>query len=113
MGFSVPDTQFGAPPSWPFADLNRRFDRLYDIAYCTECSRIFPFDPNFIKAIAEIAKVLPIDPSGPIEFRGQIGPITDLETVAKLLSVRPQFRTTLPTVDIEVDLANKAESFVH
>lgn len=111
LGFSVPDTQFGAP-NWPFADLNRRFDRLYDIAYCTECSKIFQFDPSFIKAIAEIAKKLPIDPSGPITFQGEIGPITDLETVAKLLDVRSQFRTT-STADMEVDLANKAESFVH
>jgi len=112
LGFSVPDSQFGAP-NWPFADLHRRFDRLYDIAYCTECTRLFQIDPKFLDAIFEIARVLPIDPRGPISFKGEIGPITDLETVGKLLDVRPQFRTTLPGVDMEVDIAGKAQSFVH
>ena len=112
LAFSVPDSQFGAP-NWPFADLHRRFDRLYDIAFCTECSRLFPIDPKFLEAILEIARVLPIDPRGPVSIKAEIGAITDLRVVAKLLDVRPQFRTTLPGVDMEVDIARKAESFVH
>lgn len=112
LSFSVPDTQFGAP-SWPFADLHRRFDRLYDIAHCTECTRLFPIDPGFLKAILEIARVLPIDPIGPVSITSEVGPITSIDVVAKLLETRAQFRTSLPVVDMEVDLANKAESFVH
>jgi hypothetical protein len=91
--FNVPDTQFGAGlPPWPFADLERRFQRLFDIAHCTSCLRIFTLKPDFIDRLERVPVDIDIDPGDPPPF--VIGPITDLGTVKQLLEIRTQFAAT-------------------
>ena len=90
--FNVNDPQLGAP-AWPFADLQRRLQRLYDLSQCTSCSAIIGLSSQFVNQIAQLGPV-PIDP-GPVNpFPFKIGPITDLATVQRLLDLRAQFTTT-------------------
>jgi hypothetical protein len=85
--FNVNDTQLGAP-AWPFADLERRFQRLFDLSHCTACATIFQPRPEIIDDIRDMNRVVPIDinPGDPPPF--EIGPVTDVAIVQKLLDVR-------------------------
>jgi hypothetical protein len=84
--FNVNDTQFGAP-AWPFADLERRFQRLFDLSHCTSCLTIRPMTPAFIDQLQALGPVpADVDPSTQPTLR--IGPITDLGTVQKVLDLR-------------------------
>src|SRR6185436_523050 len=89
--FNVADTQglpIPNPPfAWPFGDLDRRWKRLFEIASCTSCLRIFPVVPAFIDRLALVPA--DIDPGDPPPFK--IGPITDIGLVRELLDMRPQF----------------------
>jgi hypothetical protein len=89
MVFNVPDTQLGAP-IWPFADLERRFQRLFELSHCTACTSIFALSVDILDQIKQIAPV-PIDPGPDASFPFQVGPITDLATVKKILDLRAQF----------------------
>ena len=73
--FNVNDTQLGAP-AWPFADLERRFQRLFDLSHCTSCTTIFMLQPRIIELIVDMVHVVPvdIDPGDPPPF--EVGPIT-------------------------------------
>ncbi|HET7505405.1 MAG TPA: hypothetical protein VFK02_30505, partial [Kofleriaceae bacterium] len=87
--FNVNDTQFAPPtaPQWQFADLERRFQRLFDLSHCTSCLIVFPPLPIFIDRLAEIGPVpVDIDPRTNPEIR--VGPITDLDTVRKVIDIR-------------------------
>jgi hypothetical protein len=85
--FNVNDTQLGAP-AWPFADLERRFQRLFDLSHCTSCTTIFTLRPQIIDFIVDLVRVVPvdIDPGDPPPF--EVGPITDIGIVQKILDVR-------------------------
>jgi hypothetical protein len=85
--FNVNDTQLGAP-AWPFADLERRFQRLFDLSHCTSCATITPLRPAIIDFILDLVRVVPIDidPGDPPPF--EVGPITDIAAVQKILDVR-------------------------
>ena len=87
--FNVNDTQLGAP-AWPFADLERRFQRLFDLSHCTSCTTLFPLRPAIIDFIVDLVRVVPIDidPGDPPPF--EIGPITDIGVVQRILDVRAQ-----------------------
>jgi hypothetical protein len=87
MVFNVNDTQLGAP-TWPFADLERRFQRLFDLSHCTSCVTITPLRPAIIDFILDLVRVVPIDidPGDPPPF--EVGPITDIGVVQKILDVR-------------------------
>jgi hypothetical protein len=87
--FNVPDTQLGAP-IWPFADLERRFQRLFDLSHCTTCTSIFTTRVAFLDQIQQFGPV-PIDPGPDASFPFRTGPITDLGVVRRILDLRPQF----------------------
>jgi hypothetical protein len=88
--FNVPDSQFVAP-AWSFADLERRFQRLFDLAHCTPCTTIRPMKADVITAIQSMGPV-PIDPAPGVAFPEiRVGPITDLANVQKILDLRGQF----------------------
>ena len=108
----VPDTQFGSP-SWDFADLDRRYNRLYDIA-CTMCGGIFgPF--NAVAHVAAVSPTLiPFDGPNPPVDPGLVGPITDLDVVSQLLEVRGEFVDVGKVVSVELSgMAKPGEPFVH
>jgi hypothetical protein len=95
LTFNVPDTQglpLGPPGAWPFADLERRFQRLIKLAFCTSCTSIIALSPKFIDQIQTLGPV-PIDPGPESTFSFRVGPITDLGVVQQLLDLRPQFAT--------------------
>jgi len=87
--FNVADPQL-LSPLWPFADLQRRLQRLYDLSHCTSCSTIIGTGAPFLDQIAQLGPV-PIDPGPNNPFTFKTGPITDLAVVQKLLDLRPQF----------------------
>jgi hypothetical protein len=107
--FNVADTQLGAP-LWPFADLERRFQRLFDLSHCTSCMTIGSLTSKFLDQIQELGPV-PIDP-GPVNpFPFQVGPITDLDVVQRLLDLRPQFAGA--SSEEPVDVIRPIETFSH
>lgn len=111
LAWGVGDTQFGAPV-WRFADLERRWKNLYNVAFCVECTRISRFDPAILDRVQEIARAVPIDPIGPIENpRFQVGPIRDLESVKQILEVRHGFGRGFD--DHTVDFIRTADPVVH
>lgn len=111
--WSVPDPQFGTP-SWTFADLERRFDRLYELA-CNSCGGLIGFDPRVIRAIVDMKELVPIDPVGPVtRLPFEVGPIERIETVARLLESREKFLDASHVSDLALDgAAHAAQSFVH
>jgi hypothetical protein len=88
MMFNVADTQFaGSVPLWPFADLQRRLDRLFELASCTSCVQIIPLTTKLIDVLSTIGPIPEdIDPRTRPDLK--IGPITDLGTVQKVLDIR-------------------------
>jgi hypothetical protein len=89
LTFNVNDTQFGAP-AWPFADLDRRLQRLFDLSHCTSCITILPMVPNLVDVMQTLGPI-PVDVN-PADFPElRVGPITDLATVRKILDLRSQF----------------------
>ncbi|WP_147448718.1 hypothetical protein [Corallococcus terminator] len=112
--FSVPDAQFGAGvTSWPFADLLRRHQRLYDIATCQTCGRFFALDAGFLVRMEEVAGAVPFDRlSGtPGELPFKVGPIRDLETMKQLLELRTSFAKE--PRDTPLGFLRPPEPFVH
>ncbi|MCY1019656.1 hypothetical protein [Pyxidicoccus sp. MSG2] len=111
--FSVPDTQFGAGlTSWPFADLLRRHQRLYDIATCTTCSPFFAFDVAFLARMEQVAGVVPFDGLASTEKPTfKIGPISDMEKVQQLLELRSEFAKE--PRDLPLSFLRPPEVFVH
>ncbi|HTV19278.1 MAG TPA: hypothetical protein VMG12_11420 [Polyangiaceae bacterium] len=110
--WSVPDSQFNSP-AWTFADLDRRYERLYDIA-CTTCGSRTGFLPGFLDLVAEVNVVVPIDPSGPIELPFEIGPVESIDVVAKLFDARGSFVQKGLVDDVALDGAvHAAETHVH
>jgi hypothetical protein len=87
--FNVPDSQLGAP-NWPFADLERRFQRLFDLSHCTSCITVGGLSAKFIDQVRSIGPV-PVDPGPETRFDFQTGPITDIASVQRLLDLRGQF----------------------
>lgn len=113
--WSVPDSQFGTP-SWDFADLHRRFQRLYAIA-CTNCGFSFPMLPATFELVAELAGVVPIDVVPGIEAPFATGPIHDLDVVVQLLDMRAELvNTDAAPVSVELDNFGRPDdiqNFVH
>ncbi|WP_224364044.1 hypothetical protein [Hyalangium versicolor] len=111
LAFGVNDTQF-TTPKWLFADLERRWQRLYEVAFCTQCTTVVRADPNLLNQIGEIAQVVPIDPVGPIEGpKFPVGAIRDLSLVQKILDVRPNFAKG--TSEEPVNFIRRTETLVH
>lgn len=107
---NVPDTQFGTPV-WQFADLHRRLQRLFDLSHCTSCITFFPSLPVLIDRMRDIGP-LPIDVD-PKQFPElQVGPITDIDAVAKLLDIRVQSVDKTPRSE-PVDFLRPAQTMSH
>ena len=87
--FNVPDTQFPGAPMWQFADLDHRLQRLFDISHCTSCIFISASLPKLIDILATIGPIpADVDPKQFPELN--IGPITDLDSVQRVLDARLQ-----------------------
>jgi hypothetical protein len=87
--FGVNDTQFPGAPQWQFADLERRFQRLFDISHCTTCLFSIPSLPILIDRIAKFGPVpVDIDPRSLPDIK--VGPITDLDTVQRVFDLRKE-----------------------
>jgi hypothetical protein len=84
--FNVNDTQLGAP-AWPFADLERRFQRLFDLSHCTSCITVRPMVATFINQIQQLGPV-PVDGNPSDQPTLRIGPVSDLATVQKIIDLR-------------------------
>ena len=109
--FGVNDIQSGSP-TWQFADLDHRFKRLYELSHCTSCGRIALSDVAVVDRFVEVARVLPIDPVvRPEKPTFQIGPVTDLAVVSKLLELR--VGTAKDFRDEPVNFIRPAERRVH
>ena len=98
--FGVNDTQFATPvpaPQWQFADLQRRWDRLFDISHCTLCITGRPMTSTFVTRMQDIGPVpVDVDPRAFPDLN--TGPILDTGSVSKLLDLR------LSTADKEVSV---------
>jgi len=91
MTFDVADTQPGTGVVWPFADLQRRLELLWDLSECTACIAFHPMTPPAVVWFEQRGGA-PIDPSS--DFRGtgiKIGPVTDPNILLEFLDVRKQF----------------------
>jgi hypothetical protein len=111
--WSVPDSQFGTP-SWNFADLPRRFDRLYDLA-CTTCGGLVGVSPGVLEHLQELNHAVPIDPIGPISrLPFEVGPVLDFKVMARLFEARDAFLSKDVVSDVELGGAvHPAQTFVH
>ncbi|MBC7975626.1 MAG: hypothetical protein H7138_11650 [Myxococcales bacterium] len=98
--FNVNDPQLGAP-TWQFADLERRFQRLFDLSHCTSCITRAIFDPRLVTDIDRAIGVTPVDPGTVNPFPVKVGPITDLGAVQKILDLRTA--AVKGTIDDTVD----------
>jgi len=110
LTFNVADPQLGAPV-WQYADLERRFQRLFDLSHCTSCVDTFAMKLDLITQLQTLgpvpADVDPGDPPPPF----QIGPITDLGAVQKLLDLRASFAGG--TRDDVIDFVHRIEQLSH
>jgi hypothetical protein len=107
--FNVDDTQL-TTPSWPFADLQRRLERLFELSHCTSCTQIAAIDPGILAEIQRIGPV-PIDPGPLASFPFEIGPVTDLGAVQRIMDMREKFagQSTQQPVDVIRALETFAE----
>ncbi|WP_208723223.1 hypothetical protein [Corallococcus llansteffanensis] len=112
--FSVADTQFGSGvATWQYADMERRYQRLFDLATCSTCSQVFQLSPSFLSRMQEIAGVVPFDPFIAEEKPPfAVGAIRSLDQVQKLLDVRKEFKTGRVN-DAEVGVFQPSDIFVH
>ncbi|HET9623121.1 MAG TPA: hypothetical protein VFP84_17230 [Kofleriaceae bacterium] len=85
--FPVPDPQVPSAVTWRYADLERRWQRLFDIASCTSCLTIRPIRPEIVQQIARLGPV-PIDPGPDFKPDFQVGPFTSLDAVKQVLDLR-------------------------
>jgi hypothetical protein len=109
LTFNVNDTQFGAP-AWPFADLNRRLQRLFDLSHCTSCITIVPMTAKLVDSIQSLGPV-PVDVN-PGDFPTvRVGPITDLSTVQRIIDLRAQVAAASRSEP--VDVIRSIDSSVH
>jgi hypothetical protein len=90
--FIVADPQLGAP-SWQFAALQDRLQRLVDLSHCTSCVNITPSGPSILNQMQALGPC-PIDPGPEASFPFRVGPITDLGAFQSILNLRPSFAGT-------------------
>jgi len=111
MAFAVSDPQVSSV-TWTFADLERRYQRLYDIAYCASCTGRVSVDASFLEGIQRIAGVLPIDPGDPGPKGINVGPITELAQVKQIIALRNTMAARGVT-QVPVSFIRKTEAFSH
>ncbi len=111
--WSVPDQQFGAAvANMQFNDLDRRHNRLYEIA-CAQCGSRFDVSPAIFDHMVELAGVVPVETGG-IKPPFPVGPIKDIGVVKQLLSATAQLKNPKVSQELELGkLVRKRETFVH
>lgn len=107
---SVPEPQAPSVVTWTFADLQRRYDRLYEIA-CAPCATSIAPHDGAIARMLDIAGVVPID-RAPLPGDPPIGPITKLAEVAAIWAGEQQPGPTSESVEIG-GFIRPAQTFVH
>jgi len=107
LTFPVPDPQLGTP-AWPFADLQRRLQVLYDLSHCTSCSVVFHIDPQILVKMQDLGPI-PIDPGVINPFPFKVGPITDLNVVQQVLALRAEFASG--TTEEPADFIRRTDTF--
>ena len=94
--FNVNDSQLGGGLVWQFADLERRFQRLFDLSHCTACAAFVRINPAVLDKMAQQLGRVPIDP-GPLDPGPgdpppfTTGPIVDLASMQQVMAMRSQF----------------------
>jgi len=88
--FNVADPQLGAP-TWQFADLERRFQRLFDLSHCTSCVTRFTFGSDLVTEMDRNIGMVPVDPRPGEVFPVKTGPITELAAMQKVMDMRGGF----------------------
>lgn len=107
---SVPEPQSPSVVTWTFADLQRRYDRLYELA-CAPCATsIGPVDS--IARMLDVAGVAPLDRPTPLPGDPPIGPITQLDHVAAIWAGEQAPGSASEVVEIG-GFIRPAQTFVH
>jgi hypothetical protein len=112
--WAVPDVQFPLDYQMEFRDLDRRHNRLYEIA-CAQCGKVFDVSAEIIDIFMQKVGVVPIDPIGPIVIKPKfkIGPVLGLKQVSILLSATTEL-TKGSQQDLELGkLVRRRQTSVH
>jgi hypothetical protein len=108
--YNVADPQYGAPTFWHYADLHRRLQRLIELANCNVCATSFTQRTAMIGQIQGLGPV-PIDVSPGESVPFEVGPITRLDVVGKLLDLRASFAN--PPSSMPIDFGRAPDAFSH
>ncbi|MBZ4332125.1 hypothetical protein K8556_14955 [Corallococcus sp. AS-1-12] len=111
--YLVPDAQFGAQvTSWPYADLQRRHQRLQELANCTLCGWVRGLDTGSLARMEALSGSVPLDvPPGAPEPALTVGPIRDVGVVKQLLELRQDF--TAQPREVPLDFLQPPAALVH
>jgi hypothetical protein len=110
----VPDQQWSAQYEMQFNDLDRRHNRLYEIA-CAQCGKVFDVKDDIVDIFVDKFGVVPIDPIGPVstDAKIKVGPITTVKQVETVLSLTAS-ATLTSAQDLELgQLVRRRETFAH
>ncbi len=112
--WTVPDQQFGTSvANMQFADLDRRHNRLYEIA-CAQCGSRFGLSPDIFGVMVEIAGVVPVELTGGVKAPFPVGPITKIDAVKQLLAATAKLTKKDQVQELELGkLVRPRQSFVH
>jgi hypothetical protein len=112
--WAVPDQQWSAQYEMQFNDLDRRHNRLYEIA-CAQCGKVFDVKDDIVDIFVDKFGVVPIDPIGPVSVdpKIKVGPITTVKQVETVLSLTAS-ATLTSAQDLELgQLVRRRETFAH
>jgi len=111
LTYNVNDPQYGGSTAvWKYADLQRRLQRLFDLSHCTSCISIFTQRPQFLDQIRALGPVpADINPGEAHPF--EVGPVTKLDVVGRLLQLRASFAGAPQST--RVDFVRPAETASH
>jgi hypothetical protein len=111
LTYNVNDPQYGGSTAvWKYADLQRRLQRLFDLSHCTSCISTFTQRPQFldqVRALGPVPADIPPGEAAPFE----VGPVTKLDVVGRLLQLRASFAGAPQST--QVDFVRPAEAFSH
>lgn len=112
--WSVPDQQWPTLYDMEFRDLDRRHNRLYEIA-CAQCGKVFDVSDEIINIFVDKIGVVPIDPIGPVSAdpKFKVGPVLKLSQVKVVLDATASL-TKASAQDLELGkLVRRRETFAH
>lgn len=112
--WTVPDQQFPLDYQMEFRDLDRRHNRLYEIA-CAQCGKVPDTGVGIFDIFMEKVGVVPIDPIGPISIKPKftIGPVLGIKAVNTLFNATIEL-TKASQQDLELGkLVRPRETSVH